>query len=128
MTRAVQSELLQALATLAGIPTDEMGPKVCKRLNKVLVLIRESSPEVTIEEMRRRYQLHRKFWPTIRVTPESLGKHWCELSGIPTMPGHTAQAAPEDWRETLNRILPGNTYTGSFHTLAESVKAKILSA
>lgn len=72
--------LLEALATLAGIPHAEMGPSVCAMLGKHLKIILESTPNVTIEEMRERYKRFRKLWPDIHCTHKALAFHWAELA------------------------------------------------
>lgn len=107
MTHAAQSELLRALAAIAGIAEAEMGATVCKRLNKQLQIIMESTPELTIDEMRTRYRMHRKFWPTCSVTVESLAKHWPELSGAPKLVPRDSEpvSEPEGWRASVTHLL-----------------------
>lgn len=100
--------LLDALASVAGIPHAEMGKTVCARLNKQLTIIKESTPNVDLDEMRRRYRRHRALWPSIPVTPESLAKHWpeCgEAKALAVIAG-TGMHEPLGWRDHHAYIFP----------------------
>lgn len=108
MTHAAQSELLRALAAIAGIAEAEMGATVCKRLNKQLQIILESTPHVTLDEMRLRYRMHRKYWPECKVTPESLAKRWTEIASQQPrlIPGDSERVRePSGWRDHAETIL-----------------------
>lgn len=81
MKAETRHRLLEALATLAGIPHAEMGPSVCAMLGKHLKIIMESTPNVTIEEMRKRYTRMRKNWGShITITHKAFSHHWAEFA------------------------------------------------
>lgn len=106
MTRPERDKLLQALATLAGIPLDEMGPSVCAMLGKHLKKIQESTPNVTVDEMRKRYRRFRKLWPDVHVTHKALAFHWAELSERPVVIHGDLAEEPANWRERHLEIFP----------------------
>lgn len=69
--------VMDELATIAGIPLAEIGSDVAKRLNAVISRIKQSTPDLTVEEIRRRaanYRTHMSDGTTL--TPEALAKHW----------------------------------------------------
>lgn len=71
-----RNPLIDALAFIAGIPLREIGPTVGSRLGKALSTIKQSTPEVTAEEITRRATNYRSHYPKIALTPEALAKHW----------------------------------------------------
>lgn len=71
-----RNEVMDALAEIAGIPLEEIGPAVAKRLQAVIRTIKQSTPEVTAAEVRRRAQNYCGHFNGAVLTPEALGKHW----------------------------------------------------
>lgn len=67
---------MDELAIIAGIPLTEIGQAVAKRLNACLTTIKQSSPDVTPEEIRRRAANYRTHMRDAQLTPEALAKHW----------------------------------------------------
>jgi hypothetical protein len=82
--------VMDELATMAGIPLTEIGQAVAKRLNRVISQIRESTPDVTAEEVKRRAKNYRTHMPEAQLTPEALAKHW----GVCHSPKAGAQTEP----------------------------------
>lgn len=75
---------MDAIATACGIPLSEIGATVAKRLQKVIKAIRESTPEVTPEEIMRRARNYPTHMDSAVLTPEALAKHWatCNTVGL----------------------------------------------
>jgi hypothetical protein len=78
--------VMDELARVGGIPLNEIGAAVAKRLQKVISAIKESTPDVTPGEVAQRALNYRSHFPDTRCTPEALAKHWgtCHAAGKST--------------------------------------------
>lgn len=87
--------VMDELAILAGIPLAEIGADVAKRLNRVITTIKQSTPDVTPEEIRRRANNYTTHFQDAKRTPEALAKHWgtCSTPGIQNSPKYKAPFA-----------------------------------
>ena len=78
-----RNPLMDALAEVGGADARETPKARWSSLGKVLADIRSVSPDVTGEEIRRRAGNLAQLYPTIRPTPESLGKWWAQCAKRP---------------------------------------------
>lgn len=88
MTPRPRNLVMDELANVSGIPLSEIGSAVAKRLNHAITLIKQSTPDLTAEEVKRRaanYSTHMN----VACTPEGLVKHWA-LSHAPN-PNHRVE-------------------------------------
>lgn len=76
-----RNPVMDALASATGIDPAHIGTAMAKRLNSKITVIKESSPDVTPEEIQARAAAYRQKWPEMSLTPEALAKHWHTLSG-----------------------------------------------
>lgn len=91
--------LMDALATESGIALNEIGAAVAKRLNACLTTIKQSTPELSPDEIHRRAANYRSLHPEWDFTPEALTKYWSSC-------GNGAQTVfrlPSNVREALAR-------------------------
>lgn len=132
MTAPARNDLLDALAKLAGMPLAELGKYQCKRLQKCLNIIKESSPDVDLPEMRTRFKRFVLFWPGIKCTPEGLAKRWPELSEPVHFDGGLP-GEPEGWRTLATDAFPEMEQTSAVYlsrsnwgTLSPHLRAKVI--
>lgn len=88
--------VMDELATVAGIPLNEIGAAVAKRLQAVISTIKQSTPDVTPEEIRRRAANYRTHMRDANLTAEALAKHWglCHAPNLHNEPPKPKGAAP----------------------------------
>ena len=75
--------LLDAVAAIGGGDPMQTPKARWSALGKVLSDIRSATPEVTVDEIRRRERHYVLLYPTTRATPEALAKWWAQCDKRP---------------------------------------------
>ena len=80
-----RNELFDALCEIEGSNPLEIGRKG-GRIAGALRQIKEATPDVTPDEIRRRAANYRETWPTITLTATALATHWAKFGWAETAP------------------------------------------
>jgi hypothetical protein len=88
-----RNQLLDAMATVGGGKPEEVTPKAWPAAASALSEIKSVSPDVTVEEIRRRAENYKKHFRDAALTPSALAKHWARCGDWLKQSGHNT---PDD--------------------------------
>lgn len=101
-----RNELLDCLATLGGGTVADITGPAWSKASKALADIREVSPNLTVQEIKRRADNLRKLYPNASVTDTSLAKHWARCDSAPNSNGHSEPSLPINVQQYLAQQTP----------------------
>ena len=123
-----RDELFDALAVATGQNLEELSRSMARVVAVALADIRAVTPDLTVNEIKRRaeaYKNKHRDWP---LTATSLAKYWGEFGG-----GRTRAAkadpyiAPPNWQELAKRAFPEGDFTGrTWDDLSVVIRSDIL--
>ena len=110
-----RNELFDALATATGKSPNALAKSEGGQIAKALKGIKQASPDVSAQEIRRRAEGYRRKYRDAALTPTALEAHWSEFAPAAPKPADVPIPEPQGWREILrdSKYGPGGIFEAS---------------
>lgn len=110
-----RNPLVDALVSLDGSDPANATKSAFGAAGTALAEIKQVSPDVTPDEIRRRAANYRRLFKDACISPNALAKHWAATDRVksnamaPQAPVHE----PQDWKSFLNHEFPESVYSAN---------------